>query len=135
MAALTITAANVGIVAGTPQTITYGETVAQGEPLRRNSSDGEYYLCNHTTLADCAAEAIALTPGGDGELGVVLRAGATIDIGATVTAGTAYYIGPTDGDINPFADLGSGDYVTIVGHAISTSNILLTFDQLGIAIA
>ena len=135
MAALSITAANVGLVDGTTQVVTYGETVTQGQPLRLNSSDNEYYLCNHTTTTDVAAVAIALTPGGDGEKGVVLRAGSTIDIGATVAIGTVYCVGPSDGNINPTADLGSGDYVNIVGHAVSTSNILLTFNNLGVAVA
>lgn len=133
MAAISITAANVGLISGSTKTVTYGETITQGQPLRKLSADNEYYLCNQDTAVDADASAIALTPGGDGELGVVLTAGAVIDIAATIAIGTVYCVGAVDGAIAPTADLGSGDFVTIVGHAISTSNMLLTFNVLGVA--
>lgn len=137
MAALTITAANVGMSTGNASTVTYGETIAQGEPVRLDSSDQKYYLCNHTTTTDVAAVAIALTPGGADEIGVVMFGGTNqkIKIGATVAIGTVYVVGPTDGDINPSGDLASGDYVNIIGHAVSTTELLLTFNNLGVAVA
>ena len=133
MAALSITAANVALVSGGVRTVTYGETVTQGQPLRKLSTDNKFYLCNQDDATQAAASVIALTPGGDGDLGVVAGAGATINIGATVAIGTVYCVGASDGEIDPTADLASGDFVTIIGHAVSTSNMLLTFNALGVA--
>jgi hypothetical protein len=44
-----------------------------------------------------------------------------ITIGATLTAGTAYYLSDTPGGICPLADLLSGEYVVLLGLAASTT--------------
>lgn len=135
MAALTITAADVGYVSGPTKVVQVGEAVAQGEPLRELTSDGKYYLCNHTTTTDGGASLVALTPASSDGYVVAAAATAVIDIGATVAIGTCYVVGPTDGDINPLGDLATGDFVTVIGHAVSTSDIKLTFDRLEVAVA
>ena len=133
MAALSITAANVGLVSGSTQVVTYGETVTQGMPVRELAADNKFYKCLHDDATQVAAVGIALTPGGDGDQGVIARAGTTIAMGATLAIGTVYCVGAVDGEIDPTGDLGSGDFVNIVGHAVSTANMLLTFDDLGVA--
>ena len=55
------------------------------------------------------------------EPGVVALPGSDITIGATLTAGTAYYLSATAGGICPFADLGAGDRVIFLDIAKSTS--------------
>ena len=137
MAALTITAGDVGVVDDTAATrvVQVGEAVTQGEPLRVDTSDNKYYLCNNGTNAESAATAIALTAADADGYVLVAFTSSKIDIGATVAIGTTYVVGPTDGDINPQSDLGTGDWVTVIGHAISTTEILLTFNQLEVQVA
>ena len=136
MAALSITAANVAYVQGSTQIVTYGETVTQGQPIREHT-DGKFYLCNNTTSTDAGATKIALTPGSADEKGVAMGGGVNSDIkiGATVAAGTSYYVGGSDGDIVPHGDLSSGDHIVVIGHGISTTTIRLTFNNLGATIA
>jgi hypothetical protein len=48
---------------------------------------------------------------------VVVQTGGQITIGATVTAGTVYYLSGTAGGIRPAADNTTGDYPQVIGMA------------------
>lgn len=50
-----------------------------------------------------------------------------------LTVGTIYCVSPNAGKICPWADLASGDYVTILGVAESTSALRLDVNATGIA--
>ena len=50
-----------------------------------------------------------------------MQTGGKITIGATVVPGTMYGISATAGGICPMADLTTGNYVTPLGLAISTT--------------
>ncbi|PDT79961.1 hypothetical protein [Sinorhizobium sp. BJ1] len=139
MADLTITAANV--VSGAGAAIehgTAGATVTAGQIV---------YLDSTTTgkwqLAD--ADAATAAARGQGKIGVALHGAALnqplavqtagpITIGATVVGGTAYYLSPNPGGIAPLADILTGDYVTLIGIATSTSAIKLDFQYSGVAL-
>ena len=43
-----------------------------------------------------------------------------------MTAGAVYVVSANAGGIAPVADLGSGDYVTLLGIATSTTNLKLS---------
>ena len=57
-----------------------------------------------------------------------------ITIGATLTAGTAYYLSDTAGGICPLADVGEGEYVCMLGLAKSTSILALNIQFPGVSL-
>jgi hypothetical protein len=123
---LTITAAN---VKATSQTATiarvkFGETVTQGQAVRLDDATGEYMKADADAGSDAAAAVvgITLTPGGDNEYGYIISQG-TLNIGATLTVGEIYVLSGTAGGVCPEADLATGDRVTVIGVATSTSII------------
>ena len=56
-----------------------------------------------------------------------------INVGATLTVGETYVLGDTAGAIYPIGDLGSGDYVTYLGYATTTSLLQLMITATGVA--
>lgn len=125
MADLSITAGNViaGANASTRNGIA-GATITAGQVLIKNATTDRYVLAD----ADAAGAAtvanfyIALNNASNGQPISVLRSG-DITIGATVTAGTAYYLSDEPGGIAPLADLLTGDVVVFLGIAKSASVI------------
>ena len=63
----------------------------------------------------------------------VLKSG-DLTIGATLTAGTAYYLSDTAGGICPLADVGSGEYVVLIGIAKSTSVLAVDIQYPGVSL-
>lgn len=129
MANLTQTAANVAIGARTTktQTVQVGEAVTQGQPLFRDSSNSKWYQCDaNDGISKARCGAIALTAAGaDGFALVAIPSGTTgqslVNLGATLVVGQVYCVSATKGAIAPYADLTTGDYVTILGVARSAS--------------
>lgn len=123
MAAITVTAGNVAPSSGTRyRTVVAGESVTQGQPVYRKSSDNRYYKADNGAQASARAAGIALDAASAGQPMVIAITGSTLNIGGTVTVGAAYYVG-SSGGIIPAADLGSGDYVTFLGVGVTTTNI------------
>lgn len=117
---------------------TAGATITAGQVVYLDSATTGKWL-----LAD--ADAATAAARGQGKIGVALNGASLnqpiavqtegpITIGATVVAGTAYYLSPTPGGIAPLADILTGDYVTLVGIATSTSVIKLDFQYSGVAL-
>jgi hypothetical protein len=57
-----------------------------------------------------------------------------ITIGATLTAGTAYYLSDTPGGICPVADVGTGESVCLLGLAKSTTFLALDIQVPGVTL-
>lgn len=137
MADLSITAANVSLTNGVSsvEQVTYGDTITQGLVLYEDTSDSNKYkksVNNTATLA--AAKAIALTPGASGEKGYVVKSG-EIDMGATLAVGMRYFVSNTAGAIAPSADIGTGEYVTLIGIATAAGVLKVNFVASGVASA
>jgi hypothetical protein len=129
MADLVITAASVlPSTNAVSQTGTAGEALTAGQALYQKSADSKWYKadCNSATAEVRAAKAIALTGSAAGQP-VVVQTGGRITIGATVAAGTAYYLSGTAGGIRPAADNTTGDYPQVIGMGVSTTDIQLNF--------
>lgn len=111
----------------------YGGTVSAGQPVYEDS-DGKYQIADaNTTEAAAAASAIALTPGVLDGYGVIATRGAVILVGATLTVGEAYVVSDTAGGIKPESDAKTtGDYITELGRASSSSQLELNFNATGI---
>lgn len=122
MPALGLTLDEVTIVAANADVrrIQVGEAVEQGRPGRISSK--KYYLCNSGTAVEAAASCLFLLPQDTDGYTYALFKGTYI-VGATITLTTPYVVGPSDGDIIDYAGLASGQYVTYLGFAISTTTM------------
>lgn len=136
MADLSLTAASV--LAGTgaeTENGNLGAAVTAGQVLYKKASDGLWYLAdnNSATAEVRQASGIALNGGGIGQPVRVLRSG-PVTIGATISAGVAYYLSDTPGGICPVADLAGGEYPCLIGIATSTTVLDVRFQYSGVAL-
>ena len=125
MAALTQTAANVGVgsVTSSVRVVQVGEAVAQGKPGYRLESDGKYYIGDADDAGKDDIAVIFLTPASTDGYAAVALPGAKVNLGATLVVGTAYYL-LASGSIGLHSDIASSDYVTLLGIA-ETADLLL----------
>lgn len=122
MADLVITAANV--IAGDNADIEYGRAgaaITAGMAVYLNETTRKYPVAdnNSATASARRARGIALNGAADGQPLAIIKGG-PLTIGATLTPGTAYYLGES-GAICPASDLGAGEYVCLLGIAASAS--------------
>ena len=133
---LTITAASV--VKGSNAVVengTAGATITAGQAVYYDSATGNWKLAddNSATVAARSPKGFALNGAASGQPLAVHKAG-NITIGATLTAGVAYYLSDTPVGICPVADLATGEYPTIVGIATSTTVLKVQFLESGVAL-
>lgn len=136
MADLSITAASV--VAGDGSTVvsgTAGVTITAGQAVYKDSTTGKYDLADSDSATAAAKRTggIALNGAALDQPLKVLTAGA-VTIGATLTAGTAYYLSNTAGGICPVADVGSGENVCLLGLAASASVLNVDIQNPGVTL-
>jgi hypothetical protein len=136
MASLTITAANV--IAGSNASIEHGRagaTITAGQVVYRDSADGKYKIADADSATAAARDprGIALNGASDGQPLAIIRAG-DVTIGATMTAGLAYYLSPTPGEIGVVADVLSGDDPIIIGQAKSTTVLTVKISDPGVTL-
>lgn len=137
MADLPITAASVVPSADAiRETGVAGATITAGQVVYRDAADGKYKLADNdsATAAVRSPRGLALHGASANQPLVIQRSG-DITIGAALTAGVAYYLSSTAGGICPVADLGSGDYPTIIGIAESTTVLNVKLHEAGAALA
>jgi hypothetical protein len=135
MADLSITAANV--VPGSDavrESGTAGATVTAGQLVYLDTSDMKFKLADSNGASALRVpNGIALNGASNGQP-LSIQKGGDITIGATLTAGVAYYLSDTPGGICPVADLGSGEYPCIVGIAKSASVLSVNIQPSGVAL-
>lgn len=128
MTDLAITAANVA--AGTDakkQSGTAGEAVAQGKAVYLNSTTNKWMLADSNSATAEARKAIGIAlNSASANQPITVQKDGDITVGATLVAGDPYYLSDTPGGICPAADVGSGEYVCLLGLAKSTT--VLTLD-------
>lgn len=138
MADLSITAANVAIVDGSPQVrpVQVGVAVTQGQVGYKSASNDDKYALADADLSEAGAKAecIFLTSAGSDGFALAAFKGSNIDVGATLTVGERYYVSGTAGGIAPSGDLATGDYVTLIGIATATDTMKLIFEQTGVQV-
>lgn len=135
MADLSITAASV--IAGSDSTSEWGvsgATITAGKAVYYDETTSKWKLadCDDATAAVrmSAKGGIALNGASDGQPVKVLRSG-DVTIGASLTAGTSYYLSPTAGGICPLADVLTGDTIVLIGVAHSTSVLNVSINYTG----
>lgn len=134
MADISITAASVikGADAYTEQG-TAGATVTAGQPVYLDSTDGKFKLSDNNATGKKTVRGIALHGASDGQP-LMIQRGGDITIGATLTAGSRYYLSATAGGIMPEADLASGMDVVLLGLAKSTSVLAIDIQAPGVTL-
>lgn len=137
MADLSVTAANCVPAAGSLIGWgTSGATITAGKAIYLESSSNTWKLAdnNSATAEVRQATALALTGSSAGQPVAYVTKDASVTLGATMTAGTDYYLSDTPGGICPVADLASGEYPLTIGMATSTTVIKLSFNYSGVAL-
>jgi hypothetical protein len=129
---LSITAASVAGGAGQAVTVQNASaSITAGQALY--TSSGQWALAkSNGTAAQATLTGIALSTGVSGQPLVAQTAG-NINLGATLVVGTYYVASPNNaGGIAPMADLSSGNYVSLLGVATTTSNLQMGISNTGL---
>lgn len=130
MAALTQTRANVTI--GGPsslESVIVGEAVLQGQPGYQDAETGKWMKASKGSQAAAKAACIFLSPAsGADQYAVAVRGdGMLVNLGATLVVGKTYAV-DTSGAIIELSELVSGNWITHLGQAISTSILRTKFN-------
>jgi len=136
MADLTITAANVVAGANSANlTGVAGAAITAGQAVYLAAATKKWLLAdsNSATAEVRQATGIALNSAAANQPISVHKSG-DITIGATLTAGTAYYLSDTPGGICPLADVGSGEYVCQIGLAKSSAVLSVDIQYPGVSL-
>lgn len=114
--------------------IQYGATIGAGEVVYADSTDSNKAKLadNDAIAATATVKGIPMYGGVSGSYGHVAIGGSIVLVGATMTAGVTYFLGPTAGQIVPESDLGTGDYVSRLGTAASATQLDLDITNTGI---
>lgn len=136
MADLSITAANV--VAGSNSSQEQGiagETITAGQALYKSSTTGKWMKAdNNSATAEAKVPVGIALHGASLNQPIRVHKGGDITIGATVTAGTAYYLSDTAGGICPLADVASGEDAVLLGLAKSATVLAVAIQVPGVTL-
>jgi hypothetical protein len=133
MADLTITAANVVAQTGSStQDGTAGASITAGQPVYFDATTSTIKLAVSSSAAAAATRGIALHAAATGQPIKYLTAG-PLTAGATLAVGKIYAVSGTAGGIQPQEDIGTGEFVTILGIATSTTTLNVTINASGVA--
>ncbi|NEJ73792.1 hypothetical protein GR197_25165 [Rhizobium phaseoli] len=112
-----------------------GETITAGKAIYLAATTNRWMLAdsNSATAEARQAKAIALNGASVGQP-VAFQKSGDITIGGTLVAGSAYYLSDTPGGICALADVGSGEYVCLLGLAKSTSVLAMGIQYPGVAL-
>jgi hypothetical protein len=136
MTDLSITAASVVAGADSSQRRgTAGATITAGQVVYFDSATLTYKLADNNSATAAARSPVGVALHGSlAGQPLAVHDGGLITIGATLTAGVAYYLSGTPGGICPVADLTTGMYPTVLGIAKSTTVLDLNIQQAGVAL-
>lgn len=127
MSDISITAANVQI-SGNAQTrrVIAGGAITRGQPVYQDAADSfRVKACDADVAASAVALGIALADVATGQPVDVVTADPAFTPGGTTVAGTIYVASPNAGGIAPWADLGTADFVTVLGVGLASNKLHL----------
>lgn len=136
MADLTITAANV--ISGAGSLVAHGvagAALTAGKSAYLDEATNSYKLSdsNSATAAVRDCDGITLHAAEIGQP-IAIHTRGPLTVGATLAVGQTYVVSETPGGIQPVADLGSGEYPTILGMATSTTVLNVKIQSAGVAL-
>ncbi len=110
-----------------------GASLTAGQVVYKDAATGTYKLADSNFAGATVPVGIALHAAATGQP-IAVQTSGDITIGATLTAGSAYYFSETAGGIQPAADLGSGEVVGQLGLAKSTTVLELRINLPGVTL-
>ncbi|MGO6905809.1 hypothetical protein ACCS96_37330 [Rhizobium ruizarguesonis] len=112
-----------------------GEAITAGKAIYLAAATNRWMLAdsNSATAEARQAKAIALNGASVGQP-VAFQKSGDITIGGTLVAGQAIYLSDTPGGLCPLADVGSGEYVCLIGLAKSTSVLAMGIQFPGVSL-
>jgi hypothetical protein len=131
---LAVTAANVkaGLGARTASGIA-GEAVTAGQLCYKAAVSHKYMKADsNSATAEARNPTCIFLNNAGADQPITVLTGGLITIGGAVTANTAYYASDTPGGLCPLADVGTGEYLTLVGLAVSATQIRVNFQSTGV---
>jgi hypothetical protein len=130
---LTVTVASVSNTTSNSNTGTAGATITAGQALYLDSSTSTLKLCDATNATKYKCAGIALHGSLSGQPITYATGGGSINIGATLTVGTTYWVSKNgSGAVMPTADIASTNYLYRIGYATTSSNLVLDFKDYGV---
>lgn len=111
-----------------------GETIAAGKAVYKSSTTNLVMLAdsNSATAEARTADGIALNGGASGQP-IEYQTSGDMTMNAVLTANTAYFMSDTPGGICPIADVGSGEYLQLLGIAKSTTVLMVLLATTGVS--
>lgn len=133
MADITVTAGSVVKSTGAVVETAYlaGTTITAGQLVYLSTSNTWLLTDNDASATAAVIDGVALNGAASGQP-IVVQTSGDINLGATLTQGVVYGNSSTAGGIAPVSDHGAGDYVGILGVAISTSILRMSRVNSGI---
>ena len=128
---LVITDTNVTIAKGIAQFAVAAATIVRGVSLYVSATGLD--LTDADVVGTAKFAGIALSDGAVGQFITYLPSG-SINVGAVLTVGVVYVVSTGAGKIAPLADLATGDFLTIIGVATTTSKLTLHSLITGVAL-
>lgn len=128
MADVTIAAGAVVCRAGDPTlTKVCQVAISGGQAVYEDlTNGGKFNLCDADAAASARMRGIAVGDAAAGEYCTIALPGSVITVaGASFTKGVTYYCSLNAGGLAPFADISTGDYVTLSVLALSTTTALV----------
>lgn len=138
MAELTITASNVVKVSGNTESGFASEVIDAGEILYKLAGEtNNLALADNSTTAKATVAGIALNSAlAVGQPVLYAKPQSIVTVAsATLTVGVPYFLASTGGKIELEADVASGEYVSLVALAVTTSNLYIVGYNSGVTVA
>ncbi len=99
-----------------------GETISAGKAVYKSAATKKFMLADSNAATAEVRQSIGIALNGASlNQPVSVQKYGDITIGATLTAGAIYALSDTPGSICPDADVGSGEYICVLGLAKSTT--------------
>jgi hypothetical protein len=119
---------------------TASEAMTVGQPAVYNLSTGKWDLADASSAAGAGigkglVGIVAAAPAADGQPVLICTYDPEWTPGFTTAIGTQIVISDTEGNLMPDSDLSSGEYVTIMGTPISTTQANLDPEVTGVAVS
>ncbi len=112
-----------------------------GQVVYLKASDSKWYKALSDAVSGSVEKSgsgttlgLALNGGAAGQPAAVATGG-TVTIGGTIAAGVLYYVSNTAGGFCAVADLGTGDYVSVIGYGTTTAIMNLVPTATGLILA
>jgi hypothetical protein len=110
-----------------------GEALLAGKTVFLNTTTNKWMLSDNNGSGTRSVGGIALVGASLNQPVTFIKSG-DLALGATLVAGTAYYLSGTPGGICPVADLVTGMDPVLIGIATSTTNINVSIQDVGVTL-